>query len=134
MVLGVLEALWDAGGPGLRYGRLSRTAWARKVPKGATQPLGDHRAHGDAKVDWAARAAMGPMEWISTVVDHRALPPSPFGQLRDGEVDRAARVPKGQRGGGNRCPPRRRVSFFQPTTLTLSTAAISRCHQPVTAF
>jgi hypothetical protein len=45
---------------------------------------------------------MGPMEWTSTVVDHRALPLRPLGQVGMARVDGAARVPKGQRGGGNR--------------------------------
>jgi hypothetical protein len=45
---------------GLRYGRLSQTAWARKVPEGHhPQPLGDHRADGAAKVDWVARGRHG---------------------------------------------------------------------------
>jgi hypothetical protein len=46
---------------------------------------------------------MGPMGWTSTVVDHQALAPfAPFGQVGMARVDRAARVAKGQRGGGNR--------------------------------
>jgi hypothetical protein len=47
-------------GLALRYGRLSQTAWARKVPEGhRPNPLGDHQADGDVKVDWVARGRHG---------------------------------------------------------------------------
>jgi hypothetical protein len=36
---------------------------------------------------------------------------------------------KSQRGGGNRCPPRRRVSFFGRPPLSSSAATISKCHK-----
>jgi hypothetical protein len=66
---------------------------------------------------------MGP----TSTLDQALAPLRPLGQFGDGEVDRAARVPKGQRGGGNRCPPRRQVSFFsRPPLLALSAATISK--------
>jgi hypothetical protein len=44
---------------------------------------------------------MGPMGWTGTVVDHQALAPFAPWQMGMARVDRAARVAKGQRGGGN---------------------------------
>jgi hypothetical protein len=72
-LLGLPGGLWGARGHlvpvGLRYGRLSQTAWARKTPRRAPpQPLGEHRAHGDRQgrlgregppwVRWWARLAL----------------------------------------------------------------------------
>jgi hypothetical protein len=58
-LLGLPVGLWGRRGHlvpvGFRYGRVSQTAWARKVPKGDTPTLGGHRAPGSAKVDWVAR-------------------------------------------------------------------------------
>jgi hypothetical protein len=72
---------------------------------GSIGHMGPPRSIGSRGALWVRSS--GPAQSLTT----KPCPLRPLGQVGDGEVDRAARAPKGQRGGGIRCPPRRRVSF-----------------------
>jgi hypothetical protein len=106
-LLGVPLAVWAAPlRPGYRK-RLGREKSRRAHPK----PLGAHRAHGSAKVGWVASGPMGPIGGgLAQSLTTKPWPLRPLGQVGMARVDRAARVAKGQRGGGNR-HPRTRVCF-----------------------
>jgi hypothetical protein len=69
---------------------------------------------------------MGSMGWTSTVVDHQSPGPlRPLGQVGMARVDRAARVPKGQRGAAIDVSAGAGL-LFQPTTPASSVAMISK--------
>jgi hypothetical protein len=95
-LLGAPLAVWAAPlRPGYRK-RLGR----EKSPKGTTPSpsgpighMGPPRSIGSRGVRWGGLA-----QSLTT----KPWPLGPLGQVGDGEVDWAARAPKGQRGGGNR--------------------------------
>ena len=76
----------------------------------------------------ASRCSTGPLgrQLTDTRLGIVPWPLRPLGQVGTARLDRAARVAKGQRGGGQSCPPRKWVSFFTRPPSALSAAAISK--------
>jgi hypothetical protein len=75
---------------------------------------------------WAAfgpSARCCPRPWGR--IRSRSLAPSPVGQVGIARADRAARVPRGER-GGNRCSRAKWVSFFSRPPPASSVATISK--------